>query len=226
MSEQPAPAHWEPGDEVVLRYITRLDGRVGMSWPFRVVRDDDDLVALYLPHGGTFMRWHTSPAGGRELIEGEWRRDLLRLMYPGKGYSIWLFWEGDDRLFTTYYVNFEEPFRRTSIGFDTNDHTLDIVVKPNFHWSWKDEADFEATIQSGTFSAELGQSVRDAAASVVSAIETHGHPFDDPWPSWSPPADWSMPHLNPRWREEPPALWPQHNWAYPLSTASPDNGRG
>lgn len=219
MAHPSAPTYWEPGAEVVLRYITRLDGRVGMSWPFRVVQDNADLLALYLPRGGTFMRWHTPPGGTRDLIEGEWRRDVLRLMYPGKGYSIWLFWEGDDRLFTSYYVNFEEPFRRTAIGVDTNDHTLDIVVKPDFSWTWKDEADFEKTIESGTFSAEFGEFVRSEAESVLAAIESRGSPFGDPWRAWSPPAEWATPILNSRWRDVPPTLWERHNWAYPLSAA-------
>ena len=32
---------WQPGDEIVLRYITRQE-RPGMSWPARVVEDRDD----------------------------------------------------------------------------------------------------------------------------------------------------------------------------------------
>lgn len=51
---------------------------------------------------------------------------------PGAHHSIRVFWEHEDgqRRHTTYYANMEEPYRRTGIGFDTNDHMLDIVVVP------------------------------------------------------------------------------------------------
>ncbi|MGE0598507.1 MAG: DUF402 domain-containing protein [Dehalococcoidia bacterium] len=220
MDQSSVPARWEPGAEVVLRYITRIDGQVGMSWPFRVVRDEPDLLALYLPAGSTFMRWHNPPGGGRTLVEGEWRRDVLRLMYPGKNYSIWLFWEGPAREFTMYYVNFEEPFRRTPLGVDTNDHTLDIVIKPDFSWEWKDFDDFEGTLTAGTYSTEFAEFVRSSAKSVLTDLESRASPFSDSWHTWAPPSDWTHPVLHPRWREEPPVLWERHHWAYPMTAVA------
>jgi hypothetical protein len=213
MTTQP----FQPGDEVVLRYITRLDGRVGMSWPFRVVRDDPELVALYIPTGATYMQWQTPPGGTRELVEARWRRDVLRLMFPGEAYSIWLFWEGEPRSFTTYYVNFEEPFRRTPVGFDTNDHTLDIMVAPDFSWAWKDRDDFEGLITSGHFSSAFGEEVRRKAAQAVEVIEARAGVFAQGWEAWLPPPGWATPVLHPRWREEPATLWERREWAYPLA---------
>lgn len=38
------------------------------------------------------------------------------------------------------YVNIEEPWQRTPIGFDSRDHLLDIVVTVDLStWHWKDE---------------------------------------------------------------------------------------
>ena len=210
---------FEPGDEVVLRYITRFGSGVGMTWPFTVVRDDADLVALYIPAGSTFMRWDTSVPGRRELVEGEWRRDVLRLMFPDKGYSIWLFWEGEGRPFTTYYVNFEEPFRRTAVGFDTNDHTLDIMVKPSLEWEWKDRPEFEALIANGHFSAEFGESVEAAAQEVLGLIARREAPFSAGWETWTPPGDWRRPELHARWRDEPVIPWTRRAWAYPMANS-------
>jgi len=208
---------FEPGNEVVLRYITRMDGVPGMSWPAFVVRDEADLLALYIPRGTTCMRWETPAGGQRRLVEGDWRRDTLRLMFPGRGYSVWLFWEGEPRAFTTYYVNFEEPFRRTPIGFDTNDHALDIVVALDFAWRWKDLDEFEGLITSGNFSEEFGAAVRVAAEDVVRIIEGRGSPFGDGWESWLPPESWGLPAIHPRWRDEPATLWERREWAYPLA---------
>ncbi|MCA9856986.1 MAG: DUF402 domain-containing protein, partial [Dehalococcoidia bacterium] len=130
-------ARWQPGDEVVLRYITRQE-RPGMSWPARVVEDRDDLLALFIPNGAVTKQWRgvrdsMGQPVTRELVDIPWRRDTLRLMYPGEDYSIWLSWRDEDgeRVFHGYYINVEEPFRRTPIGVDTNDHTLDVVVQPD-----------------------------------------------------------------------------------------------
>src|SRR5437867_1553548 len=100
---------WRSGDVVALRYITRA-GAPGMSWPMRVVRDTDDLVALFVPQGTLHKRWDAA----RRLVDVAWRHDTLRLMFPGAHHSVWLFW--DRPAFTGWYVNLEEPFRRTAIG--------------------------------------------------------------------------------------------------------------
>src|SRR5438874_375584 len=91
---------WQAGDTVVLRYITR-DGRPGMAWPARLVEDRNDLVALYVPQGTTYKAWQNAPAPlGRHLADAHWRSDMLRLMFPGRGYSIWVSWHaGTERSF-------------------------------------------------------------------------------------------------------------------------------
>jgi hypothetical protein len=210
-------AHFRPGEAVVLRYITRIDGVPGMTWPYRVVQDDDDVLALWLPRGSKGMLWRNSPGQPRELVEGDWRRDTLRLMFPGLAYSIWLFWEGDEHRFTTYYVNFEEPFRRTPVGFDTNDHALDIMVAPDLSWQWKDLEEFEGLITSGHFSPEFGATVRATANEVLARVETKDAPFDGCWLDWHAPEGWEPPVLNARWRDEPATLWERRTWAYPLA---------
>jgi predicted RNA-binding protein associated with RNAse of E/G family len=43
-----------------------------------------------------------------------------------------------------WYVNFQRPLRRTSIGFDTFDFFLDLLVEPDVSaWSWKDQHEYE-----------------------------------------------------------------------------------
>jgi len=163
----PSDRRWNPGETAVLRYITR-DGRPGMSWPFTVVEDRDDLLALYIPKGAVYKRFVRRPASElrergyvRELQDTEWRRDVLRLMYPGAHHSIWVFWEHEDgvRRHTAYYVNMEEPFRRSGIGFDTNDHTLDIVVTPDLEWRWKDEDELVARVEHDIDTPEFAAAV-------------------------------------------------------------------
>ncbi len=204
---------FQPGDTVALRYITR-DGHPGMSWPYVVVRDSEDLVALYIPEGTTYKNWSNQPS--RHLADAQWRRDTLRLMYPGAAHSIWLSWDRNDggRRFHGYYVNFEEPFRRTSIGFDTNDHMLDIVVEPDLTWSWKDAEDFDRRVASGVYAVEFAASVREQAKPLIAAIESRAKPYCDGWEDWFPDSGWPLPVLPPQWNTLPATLWDRRHWAY------------
>ena len=206
---------WEPGDAVVLRYITR-DGRPGMSWPFTVVRDTPELLALFIPRGATYKQWQRT-GDTRELVDAPWRKDVLRLMFPGRGHSIWLFWEGegDERRLQTYYINMEEPFRRTAIGFDTNDHMLDVMVSPDLAtWRWKDDEDFARAVERGIYGAEFADAVRAEAREVIDRLERRESPFNEGWDAWSPEPHWPAPTLHPEWYTVPVTLWPRRTWAY------------
>ena len=213
---------WNAGETAVLRYITR-DGRPGMAWPYTVVADREDLLALFIPKGARYKRFRRLPpeearARGytRQLADEVWRRDVLRLMYPGAHHSIWVFWEHEngERRHTAYYVNMEEPFRRTAIGFDTNDHTLDIVVTPDLEWHWKDEQELAERVEQGVFPADFADFVRAEGERVIEQIEQRGSPFGDGWGEWEPDPGWRTPELPPEWDQEPPVLWDRRHWAY------------
>lgn len=206
--------HWERGQAAVLRYVTRT-GEPGMSWPALVAEDRDDLLALYIPAGARYRRWGALN-GHRALVEAEWRRDTLRLMYPGEPYSIWLSWDGSGagRSFHGYYINLEEPFRRTPLGFDTNDHTLDIVVAPDLTWRWKDEEEFEERLRTGIYSRDFGHEARETAARVLRLLEERASPFGDGWEHWSPEPSWPRPTLLDGWDTTPAVLWERRHWAY------------
>ncbi|MPZ98881.1 MAG: DUF402 domain-containing protein [Dehalococcoidia bacterium] len=210
-----APSRWRPGDTVVLRYITR-DGKPGMCWPYTVVEDRDDLVALYIPRGAVYKRWGQDAAGIRALVDTPWRSDTLRLMFPGVGHSVWLFWDVNEagRRFSTYYVNMEEPFRRTSMGFDTNDHMLDIVVTPDLRWQWKDEDVMADRVRQGVYPRDFADAVRAEGERVVEAIEARRSPFSDGWERWAPDPAWTAPRLIEGWDALPATLWERREWAY------------
>jgi uncharacterized protein len=205
---------WLPGDVVVLRYLTMRESLPGMSWPCRVVADRDDLVALYVPEGTTFKGW-SNVDGTRRLVDTRWRRDMLRLMFPDRGHSIWLTWEGGaERRFTGYYVNMEEPFRRTAIGFDTNDHMLDVVVAPDLTWTWKDVEVMADRVRQGVYSPEFAAEVRAEGERVVQVLAANGSPFCDGWERWTPDPAWEIPLFPSDWDTAPPVVWDRKDWAY------------
>ena len=64
------------------------------------------------------------PWSGKERWRGH---GVLQLQRPGEMHAVWVFWQGPERELGAWYVNIQEPFRRSSIGFDTQDLELDIV---------------------------------------------------------------------------------------------------
>jgi len=208
----------KPGEVVALRYIT-TDHRIEMCWPCRVVEDTDELLALFVAAGSPYKAGPKRSAaekrsGTRTRVpphEYVWRNDTLRLMFPGKHHSVSLFWS---RSFMKYFVNMEEPFRRTEIGFDTQDHTLDVNVTPELEWSWRDEEELVNHVKEGFYSAELADAVRAEGLQVIDAITRRVHPCLRGWAGWSPDPRWSLPAIPVGWDSTPVTLWERRRWAY------------
>ena len=60
------------------------------------------------------------------------------------------FWQDDRTTLRTWYVNLQDPFRRSALGFDYLDQELDVIVSPDLErWRWKDEEKFEALVREG-----------------------------------------------------------------------------
>jgi hypothetical protein len=64
------------------------------------------------------------------------------------------------------------------------DHTLDIVVRPDLSWYWKDEDELQMALDKGAITMRQAGAVRAAGEEVVSLIEASAMPFDDTWRQW------------------------------------------
>ncbi len=211
------------GDVVALRYIT-TDGRIEMCWPCRVVEDSNDLLALFIAAGSPFKAGpkltasEKSAAARHDVPPGEkvWRYDTLRLMFPGRCHSIWLFYgnESGARRLRKYFVNLEEPFRRTAVGFDTQDHTLDIDVTPELTWRWRDESELANHVAQGFYTPALAAHARAEGERVVDCIVRRENPCTRRWPDWRPPPHWGVPNFVAGWDRAPRTLWERRLWAY------------
>lgn len=216
-------AHRRPGDVVVLRYVT-TGGRIEMCWPCRVVADSDNLVALFIGAGSTYKaapkrtaaekrRHARPPLPPHDYL---WRTDTLRLMTPGRSHSVSLSWavEGGARKLSKYFINMEEPFRRTAVGFDTQDHTLDIEVTPELAWRWRDVDELSNHVAEGFYTAELAAAARAEGERAIEAVQRLEHVCTRGWPDWRPPPDWDVPQLLAGWDTTPPTSWDKRDWAY------------
>lgn len=208
---------WEPGIQIV-QY--EMWGRgIGTARPVTVVDDVEGFIALY-SHPGTrlftrgvdnrrslglserielMLRPLEAGIGGfREVISPDIH--VLTLTPRNSWHSVWLFWSsGWD--FKNWYVNLQSPIGRVRHGIQVHDYALDIVVRPDLSWSWKDVDEFEELVARGFFSGEQVSMIRAEADRMVETIETGGAPFRDGWENWRPDPDWPVPGLPDDWAD-------------------------
>jgi len=172
-------------------------GKIWRATAARVIEERDGVTALWVPGGGE-SRVPVDPDGNVlriplpewQLVENVVRRESLTLVRPGVAHSVWLFFT-DDYDLECWYVNFEEPMRRTGSGFDYADWKLDLIVEPDGRHRWKDEDELEEAAALGLLDADA---VWAEAKRVLA---------DPPWPTgwedWRPDPAWPAPRLPAGW---------------------------
>jgi Protein of unknown function (DUF402) len=194
---------WEHGEVVVHREVWR-----GVPWcasPVVVVDDTPDLLATYLPEEAplAFPRsadgrphpWH-----GKRAWAGH---GVLTLRRPGEAYSVWHFWDGPERRFTGWYLNLEEPFRRTAIGYDTQDLELDVWVPVDEPWRFKDEELLAERVRDGRYTAEQAAATRALGAEIGALLDRGARWWDEDWTSFAPDPGWRAPAFPDGWEDAP-----------------------
>jgi hypothetical protein len=193
---------WRPGEAIVRREVWR-----GLPWMGSivfVVEDGDALLATYLPEGASFGFPDGDWPGGRHPWHGRgtWAgHGVLMLHRPGDAYSVWHFWSGPERRFSAWYLNLQDPFVRTSVGFDTADHELDVIVRPDGSWEFKDDELLEQRVADGRYTPAEVAEIRAEGARIAADLDAGRRWWDDGWTSWSPDPAWRVPELPAGWAE-------------------------
>ena len=177
-----------------------------VGWGGIVVSDTEDLLVLYMP-GGSPLGFPPEdffggphPWSGKERWEGH---GVLQLQRPGEMHAVWVFWQGPKRELGAWYVNIQEPFRRSSIGFDTQDLELDIVIDPHGSWRWKDDEHMEDWIARGRWTRAEVDGIRAEGGRVTAELEAGRRWWSDEWASWEPDPAWPVPELPLGWETAP-----------------------
>ncbi|MPZ98793.1 MAG: hypothetical protein GEU80_05535 [Dehalococcoidia bacterium] len=207
--------HWQPADHVAFRQVGAGHGEL-WGRPAVVVADDHDCTVLYFPAGTPVARVDMKD-GFRPLEPLHNRMGLLRLIPRDRPYSVTLFFEAGVEV-PSYWswlapsghcrgwkIDIETPSRRTSIGFDTTDNSLDLVRRPGEAWLWKDEAVTDRLRADGVFSAAELRSFYETGRAALDACEAGDALFHPAWEQWRPDDTWSVPELPDGWWLEPGA---------------------
>ena len=178
-------------------------GKVRAAMPHVFVGEADGVVALHLPVGarGKWADWNdATPIRGQ--AERDWRlrdhvwhsRRVLRLPRRHAAHSLDLHWDGATDAFAGWYVNLQEPLRAAPLGFDTDDLVLDIWIKADGSWQWKDDDELAEAVRFGRFTPSQAAEIRAEGRRVLAE-----RPWPTGWESWRPDPAWAMPVLPPNW---------------------------
>ncbi|MFI6819397.1 DUF402 domain-containing protein [Micromonospora sp. NPDC050187] len=212
---------FEPGRLIVHRNVRR--GRIGWVRPARVVSDDERGLLLWIARDSPvasevsadgrgmrtmpFAEWVTSPSYG--LAVSRWNGPpLLKFLPAGAAHSVWWF-SDDEGCFANWYVNLEEPGVRWDdghlAGVDMVDQDLDVVVRSDLSWQWKDEEEFaERLALPEHYWVADEAAVRAEGRRVIALAEAGKFPFDGTWCDFTPPSDWVAPSALPPGWDRPP----------------------
>jgi predicted RNA-binding protein associated with RNAse of E/G family len=198
---------WRRGDVVVLREVWH--GRIWAARPLFVVHDRPDERSFYGFPGSRWMgpvddqgQLMRLPVAQWHLAEHPWEEDdgILSFAWPDVPYAVLGYWKQGH--FAGWYVNLQDPLRRTAVGFDTRDHVLDVLVPTDGSgWRWKDEDELAEAVRLGLYSAEEAARFRDAGEAAVRRILEGEPPFDREWGGWRPDPAWGPLGLPPGWDE-------------------------
>lgn len=190
-----------PGSSVALRWVYR--DRLWGARAATVVSDEPERTFLSWGPGSEWWsahgtgrhsaghRWELTQRGTWDLVERPWTGSrVLFVLEPGKYYGIGLFWEVDNGEFRSFYVNFQLPFRRSYVGFDSLDLDLDLVVRRDLSWSWKDEADWAVAKASGALDEATIAGVEAGMKEALKRVEA-GLGDLPGWVEWVPDPNWA-----------------------------------
>ncbi len=208
---------WNSGAVVALRGI--YNDRVSYIQSAVVIHDRPEEVALailpgaecFAPEGyingkhgptGHWDRWDAYIQGTWKMQRYAWHTNrLLILLQPEKYYASYYFWRAFDNWFIGYYINFQLPFHRSGIGFDSFDLELDIIIEPTYEWRWKDVDDYQRGIECGILRREWIQEIEAAQPEIFDKLEKRQYPYDGSWLGWLPEPNWSPPALPENWHQ-------------------------
>lgn len=205
---------WSAGDVVALRWVRNDPADV--IAPVRIVEHNASRTILFL-RAGSPLKVRADADGNRisrvgpvaererriaRLVDGTWTDNhALMIHEPHRLGAVWLFWREDTWAFNNYYVNLQAPLEVSSAGFDTADYLLDIVVKPDLIWEWKDEDEFEDARRVGRFTDSEADEILAEAERAVSKIRNREWPLGSEWEKWRPDTEWILPKIPENWSE-------------------------
>ena len=118
---------------------------------------------------------------------------MLTFLYPDTFLAIRMLFQAETWTHLCWYVNFQRPYQRTPIGFETLDLALDFIVPADDPDKCivKDEEQFLAGVRSGHITSNDVAGIEAARRSLPAKLtELTWEPFLSDWTQWRPDVEW------------------------------------
>lgn len=173
--------------------------------PVIVVEDTPEQLVVFTPTGAPFgfprsADGRPHPWIGRSGWSGH---GMLAVQRPGEAYSVMHFWHGPKRTFAGWYLNLQEPFRRTPFGIDTQDLELDLWIPVEGVWEFKDLDLLDQRVAEGRFTAPQRAAIEELGTAVGELVSAGAWWWDPAWATFAPPVEWGQTSLPDGWENIP-----------------------
>ena len=180
----------QAGEIVLKRSIYR--DNVRWTFPHRYVGEWDGRIGIYCGPGNQGKAMRRGPEGYLKRwvtdappFDTAWKQThVLRFERAGARHSIEIYWDTDWNQMS-WYVNLQTPTVFNGAYVDTTDQALDVIVRPDGTWAWKDEDELEQAVELGIWTAQEAVEIRAEGERVIAAA-----PWPTGWEDWRPPTDW------------------------------------
>lgn len=177
---------WSEGDVVLHREVLN-SGHCWCHMPVRVVRDTPGLLVTYIEEGAPIGYPPAPFPHPWQPLRDRWEgHGALALRRPDDPYAVLAFWDGPQREFACWYVNFAEPIRRRATAYDTQDLELDLIVWPDGRLELKDDDALDLRVAEGRFTQDQADATRADARRLIAELEAGRRWWDDAWSGWAP----------------------------------------
>ena len=194
---------------VVLRNI--VQGRLNFALAAFLLEHTATYVAVHVPVGAPSF----SRDGRRDGPRGEflrpvnfaatfsattWRgEDAVFVHRYGDNWSTWRWIDVHGQWRPGAYLNLEQNWRRTPIGWDTTDLTLDVVVTPDGAIVYKDEDELAWAEEQDVYEHDETERIRRIGQEAHAHASSGGWPLGADWTRWQPRPLPDLPTLHPNW---------------------------
>ncbi|MGP9843632.1 DUF402 domain-containing protein [Brachybacterium sp. 107] len=207
------------GTAVAIRSIRDFPDRepaVSFAVAGTVLQDDEDLIVVMTSPGSDRAARagrRTGPRGRNVVVTGwdgthdvaTWEGPTVVRVHPrGSCWSLWRWHDGENWV-GDWYGNLESPWRRSAVGYDTQDWALDVVGEgvpgaEGLAVRFKDEDELDWYVEQGAFSPERAAYFRSVGAELAELLRRGGGLVGADWSRWIPPRDTSPVPLPEGWR--------------------------
>ena len=199
--------YWKPKTPIIIREISK--GKIWTVRPVTIIQDSASLIVFYIAPGTSFKHPKEIDSDNvpRHLVSSNWRLvdktwkggGAIYISKPHEPYMIIGFMNDGNSEVERWYINLQDPLRRTDLGFDYLDMELDVEINKDLsQWKWKDEDQFDELVSNGIIPLSKSIELRKIGQNIATSV-INKESIIEKWKDWVPPFDLTIHNIPDNW---------------------------